>query len=85
MQTERKSITGDPDVDEVLYALDSKNELAIEQALNRVANSAATQALLKKAMISWKRRPSRRPRSRSPHTRRLGWMSQRKSTPAAGR
>ncbi|WP_309545432.1 hypothetical protein [Xanthomonas campestris] len=48
LQTERKSITGDPDVDEVLYALDSKNELAIEQALNRVANSAATQALLKK-------------------------------------
>ncbi|WP_276595125.1 AHH domain-containing protein, partial [Xanthomonas hortorum] len=47
-QPERKSITGDPDVDEVLYALDSKNELAIEQALNRVANSAATQALLKK-------------------------------------
>ncbi|MCE4312969.1 hypothetical protein LYZ90_19515 [Xanthomonas hortorum pv. vitians] len=47
-QTERKSITGDPDVDEVLYALGSKNELAIEQALNRVANSAATQALLKK-------------------------------------
>ncbi|RFF40543.1 hypothetical protein DZE36_15990, partial [Xanthomonas campestris pv. campestris] len=47
-QAERKSITGDLDVDEVLYALDSKNELAIEQALNRVANSAATQALLKK-------------------------------------
>ncbi|MFA4692089.1 hypothetical protein, partial [Xanthomonas perforans] len=47
-QVERKSITGDPDVDEVLYALDSKNELAIEQALNRVANSAATQALLKR-------------------------------------
>ncbi|KEZ97670.1 hypothetical protein A11M_0109580 [Xanthomonas vasicola pv. vasculorum NCPPB 895] len=47
-QAERKSITGDPDVDEVLYALDSKNELAIEQALDRVANSAATQALLKK-------------------------------------
>lgn len=47
-QVERKSITGDPDVDEVLYALDSKNELAIEQALDRVANSAATQALLKK-------------------------------------
>ncbi|OOX17001.1 hypothetical protein Xazr_12805, partial [Xanthomonas campestris pv. azadirachtae] len=47
-KAERKSITGDPDVDEVLYALDSKNELAIEQALNRVANSAATQALLKK-------------------------------------
>ncbi|MFA8589483.1 hypothetical protein [Xanthomonas campestris] len=46
--TEPKFITGDPDVDEVLYALDSKNELAIEQALNRVANSAATQALLKK-------------------------------------
>ncbi|OCG79800.1 hypothetical protein XEULMG905_23085, partial [Xanthomonas euvesicatoria] len=36
------------DVDEVLYALDSKNELAIEQALNRVANSAATQALIKR-------------------------------------
>ncbi|WP_425523374.1 hypothetical protein [Xanthomonas hortorum] len=35
-------------MDEVLYALDSKNELAIEQALNRVANSAATQALLNK-------------------------------------
>ncbi|WP_053051733.1 hypothetical protein, partial [Xanthomonas campestris] len=32
-QIERKSITGDPDVDEVLYALQSKNELAIEQAL----------------------------------------------------
>ncbi|MFP7147177.1 hypothetical protein P0990_19535, partial [Xanthomonas hortorum pv. gardneri] len=47
-QIERKSITGDPDMDEVLYALDSKNELAIEQALNRVANSAATQALLNK-------------------------------------
>ncbi|WP_080764218.1 hypothetical protein, partial [Xanthomonas vesicatoria] len=47
-QVARKSITGDPDVDEVLYALDSKNELAIEQALDRVANSAATQALLKK-------------------------------------
>nr|WP_228736373.1 hypothetical protein [Xanthomonas euvesicatoria] len=47
-QVERKSITGDPDVDDVLYALDSKNELAIEQALDRVANSAATQALLKK-------------------------------------
>lgn len=47
-QAERKSITGDPDVDEVLYALDSKNELAIEQALNRVANSAATQALIKR-------------------------------------
>ncbi|MFB0397071.1 hypothetical protein ABVE18_24045, partial [Xanthomonas euvesicatoria] len=47
-QVERKSITGDPDVDEVLYALDSKNELAIEQALNRVANSAATQALIKR-------------------------------------
>ncbi|WP_372393935.1 hypothetical protein ACCQ05_05240 [Xanthomonas sp. NCPPB 3582] len=46
-QTQRKSITGDPDIDEVLYALDSKNELAIEQALNRVANSAATQALIK--------------------------------------
>ncbi|TQU50580.1 hypothetical protein DB808_21095, partial [Xanthomonas perforans] len=47
-KAERKSITGDPDVDEVLYALDSKNELAIEQALNRVANSAATQALIKR-------------------------------------
>ncbi|KTF36588.1 hypothetical protein LMG919_10800, partial [Xanthomonas vesicatoria] len=47
-QTQRKSITGDPDVDEVLYALDSKNELAIEQALDRVANSAATQALIKR-------------------------------------
>ncbi|WP_017164451.1 hypothetical protein, partial [Xanthomonas phaseoli] len=47
-QVARKSITGDPDVDEVLYALDSKNELAIEQALNRVANSAATQALIKR-------------------------------------
>ncbi|NHF65944.1 hypothetical protein [Xanthomonas hortorum] len=47
-KAERKSITGDPDVDEVLYALDSKNELAIEHALTRVANSAATQALLKK-------------------------------------
>ncbi|MET3144256.1 UNVERIFIED_ORG: hypothetical protein ABIB63_000054 [Xanthomonas axonopodis] len=47
-QVQRKSITGDPDVDEVLYALDSKNELAIEQALNRVANSAATQALIKR-------------------------------------
>ncbi|KOB07244.1 hypothetical protein AE922_13690, partial [Xanthomonas arboricola] len=46
--TQRKSITGDPDVDEVLYALDSKNELAIEQALNRVANSAATQSLIKR-------------------------------------
>ncbi|MFA4492532.1 hypothetical protein P2A56_22040, partial [Xanthomonas perforans] len=45
---QRKSITGDPDVDEVLYALESKNELAIEQALNRVANSAATQALIKR-------------------------------------
>uniref|UniRef100_UPI003CCEB885 hypothetical protein n=1 Tax=Xanthomonas vesicatoria TaxID=56460 RepID=UPI003CCEB885 len=48
LKAERKSITGDPDVDEVLYALDSKNELAIEQALNRVANSAATQALIKR-------------------------------------
>ncbi|MFA4415013.1 hypothetical protein P2A58_20045, partial [Xanthomonas perforans] len=47
-KAERKSITGDQDVDEVLYALDSKNELAIEQALNRVANSAATQALIKR-------------------------------------
>ncbi|WP_139051378.1 hypothetical protein, partial [Xanthomonas cannabis] len=47
-KAERKSITGDPDVDEGLYALDSKNELAIEQALNRVSNSAATQALIKR-------------------------------------
>ncbi|XHI64554.1 hypothetical protein ABZP12_01675 [Xanthomonas euvesicatoria] len=84
-KAERKSITGDPDVDEVLYALDSKNELAIEQALNRVANSAATQALIKRGNGSWRRRPSRRPRSSPPHARRWGWMSQRRSTPAAGR
>ncbi|WDM69217.1 hypothetical protein [Xanthomonas cucurbitae] len=47
-QSARNSITDDPDVDEVIHALDSKNELAIQQAMHRVANSAATQALLKK-------------------------------------
>ncbi|WP_232372958.1 hypothetical protein [Xanthomonas hydrangeae] len=41
----RKNITGDPDVDDLLYALDSKNDLAIEQALSRVANSAHSNAL----------------------------------------
>ncbi|MCC4600201.1 hypothetical protein [Xanthomonas melonis] len=41
----RKSITGDPDVDDLLYALDSKNDLAIEQALKRVGNSAHSAAL----------------------------------------
>jgi len=44
----RSSITGDPHVDEVLYALDSRNEWAIEQALTRVANSPATHALLQR-------------------------------------
>lgn len=47
-QSARNSIIDDPDVDEVIHALDSKNELAIQQAMQRVANSAATQALLKK-------------------------------------
>ncbi|WP_425530277.1 hypothetical protein, partial [Xanthomonas campestris] len=42
---ERKTITGDPDVDDLLYALDSKNDLAIEQALKRVGNSAHSNAL----------------------------------------
>ncbi|WP_367682976.1 AHH domain-containing protein, partial [Xanthomonas citri] len=46
-QPQRKSITGDPDVDELLYAIDCKNELAIEQALKRVANSPYSQALAK--------------------------------------
>lgn len=41
----RKTITGDPDVDDLLYAIDSKNDLAIEQALKRVANSAHSAAL----------------------------------------
>ncbi|KFA33532.1 hypothetical protein KWG_0104650, partial [Xanthomonas vasicola pv. vasculorum NCPPB 1381] len=41
----RKTITGDPDVDDLLYAIDSKNDLAIEQALKRVANSANSAAL----------------------------------------
>ncbi|MCC4618992.1 hypothetical protein LL965_02470 [Xanthomonas cassavae CFBP 4642] len=41
----RKSTTGDPDVDDLLYALDSKNDLAIEQALKRVGNSAHSAAL----------------------------------------
>ncbi|WP_425533349.1 hypothetical protein, partial [Xanthomonas campestris] len=31
-QPQRKTITGDPDVDELLYAIDCKDELAIEQA-----------------------------------------------------
>ncbi|MDV3467772.1 hypothetical protein RZA67_03370 [Stenotrophomonas sp. C3(2023)] len=44
----RSSTTGDPHVDEVLYALDSRNEWAIEQALTRVANSPATHALLQR-------------------------------------
>ncbi|MDA8520419.1 AHH domain-containing protein [Acidovorax sp. NCPPB 4044] len=43
--TARKTITGDPDVDDLLYAIDSKNDLAIEQALKRVANSAHSAAL----------------------------------------
>ncbi|KKY05707.1 hypothetical protein, partial [Xanthomonas phaseoli] len=46
-QPQRKTITGDPDVDELLYAIDCKNELAIEQALKRVANSPYSQALAK--------------------------------------
>lgn len=46
-QPQRKNITGDPDVDELLYAIDCKNELAIEQALKRVANSPYSQALAK--------------------------------------
>ncbi|WDM69663.1 hypothetical protein K6978_04410 [Xanthomonas cucurbitae] len=41
----RKSITGDPDVDDLVYALDSKNDLAIEQALKRAGNSAHSAAL----------------------------------------
>ncbi|MER3056516.1 hypothetical protein ABS769_22300, partial [Xanthomonas hortorum] len=44
-QPRRKNITGDPDVDELLYAIDCKDELAIEQALKRVANSPYSQAL----------------------------------------
>ncbi|MFC0156317.1 hypothetical protein ACFFJ4_22920, partial [Xanthomonas dyei] len=46
-QPQRKNITGDPDVDELLYAIDCKDELAIEQALKRVANSPYSQALAK--------------------------------------
>ncbi|WP_429001917.1 hypothetical protein [Xanthomonas campestris] len=46
-QPQRKAITGDPDVDELLYAIDCKDELAIEQALKRVANSPYSQALAK--------------------------------------
>ncbi|KFA33488.1 hypothetical protein, partial [Xanthomonas vasicola] len=47
-QPQRKTITGDPDVDELLYAIDCKDELAIEQALERVANSPYSQALAKR-------------------------------------
>ncbi|WP_274392080.1 hypothetical protein ACCQ13_08065 [Xanthomonas sp. NCPPB 1638] len=37
---QRTTITGDPDVDDLVYALDSKNDVAIAHALKRVANSA---------------------------------------------
>ncbi|KMM74813.1 hypothetical protein ACP93_14630, partial [Xanthomonas sp. NCPPB 1128] len=43
---QRKEITGDRDVDDLLHAIDSKNDAAIEQALNRISNSPLTHALL---------------------------------------
>nr|WP_260676268.1 hypothetical protein [Xanthomonas translucens] len=43
---QRKEITGDRDVDDLLHAIDSKNDAAIEQALKRISNSPMTHALL---------------------------------------
>lgn len=41
----RRTITGDRDVDDLLYAIDSKNDVAIEQALKRINTSAYSVAL----------------------------------------
>lgn len=41
-------VTGNGDVDDLLRAIDSHNELMIEQALERISNSALTHALLRR-------------------------------------
>ncbi|MCW0366598.1 hypothetical protein NB699_001581 [Xanthomonas sacchari] len=43
---QRKEISGDSDVDDLLHAIYSKNDAAIEQALDRISNSPLTHALL---------------------------------------
>ncbi|RMH87475.1 DUF2235 domain-containing protein, partial [Lysobacter pythonis] len=44
---ERKGISGDRDVDDLIYAMYSKNLLAIESALDRIGHTPHTHALLK--------------------------------------
>ncbi|MCW0399271.1 hypothetical protein NB700_001827 [Xanthomonas sacchari] len=45
-QIQPKEISGDSDVDDLLHAIYSKNDAAIEQALDRISNSPLTHALL---------------------------------------
>ncbi|MFD1838939.1 AHH domain-containing protein [Paracidovorax cattleyae] len=44
---QRKEVSGDSDVDDLLHAIYSKNDAAIEQALDRISNSPLTHALLR--------------------------------------
>ena len=42
------AVTGNRDVDDLLHAIDSNNDLMIEQALERISNSALTHTLLQR-------------------------------------
>ncbi|WAT13701.1 hypothetical protein OZ429_10995 [Xanthomonas fragariae] len=44
-QPKRRDISNNPDVNDLLYAIQSKNDLAIDEALQRIAESAAASAL----------------------------------------
>ncbi|WP_184409131.1 hypothetical protein [Xanthomonas sp. 3075] len=47
-QPKRRNVSKNPDVNDLIYAIDSKNDLAIDEALKRIANSASTHALIQR-------------------------------------
>ncbi|MCL1501217.1 hypothetical protein M3O40_18395 [Xanthomonas nasturtii] len=48
LQPRRRAISKNSDVNDLIYAIDSKNDLAIDEALKRIANSASTHALIQR-------------------------------------
>lgn len=47
-QPRRRNVSKNQDVNDLIYAIDSKNDVAIDEALMRIANSASTHALIQR-------------------------------------